>query len=80
MPTDSASIAPLLSKIEAAASAFLKTGNFPNDTERLALIRGAEQLAIAAREQEENLYFTATQVNLPGFPYAKQSFANAGIE
>ena len=72
MPTDSASIAPLLSKIEAASSTFLRTGGFLNDTERLALIRGAEQLAIAAKEQEENLYFTATQVDLPSIPYTGQ--------
>lgn len=62
MPTDSANILPLLDTINAAARQFTETGGFADHATRQRLIRAAESLAIAAREPEENLYFTATQV------------------
>lgn len=62
MPMDTPNIASLAQKIGAAASDLVKTGSFLDNAQRHMLIRAAEQLSIAAREPEENLYFTATQV------------------
>lgn len=62
MPTDIDAIAPLIEQIKTAAAQFTQSDGFSNDGMRLRLIRAAEQIAIAAREPEENLYTTATQV------------------
>lgn len=62
MPTDIESIVPLIEQIKTATAQFTQSDGSSNNRMRLQLIRAAEQLAIAAREPEENLYFTATQV------------------
>lgn len=61
MPTDSEKLRPLFEEIQRSLDTFEK-GDFSNHNERLKLISAAEKLAIAAREPEENLYYTATQV------------------
>lgn len=62
MPTDPEQLRPLFEEIQRSLDTFEKGGDFPDHNERLKLISAAEKLAIAAREPEENLYYTATQV------------------
>jgi hypothetical protein len=62
MPTDSASIIPLAEAINTASKQFIEAGRFPGSAQRQQLVQAAVQLAIAAREPEENLYATGTQV------------------
>lgn len=61
MLTDAGAIAPLVEDIKSALSGF-DDGAFASYAERARLLAAAERLIIAAREPEEYLYFTATQV------------------
>lgn len=61
MLTDAGAIASLVEDIKSALSGF-DNGAFASHAERARLLAAAERLIIAAREPEEYLYFTATQV------------------
>ena len=62
MSTDNASISNLAHAIGQVAQELRDQGASLNNLQREELVRNAEQLAIAARSPEENLYFQATQV------------------
>ena len=64
MPTDNARVIELVQAIGDVIHEVQKEGFSLSNTTREELVRNAEQLAIAAREPEENFYFQATQVCL----------------
>ena len=64
MPAEDASILSLAHAIGQVAQDLRDEGASLSSVRREELVRNAEQLAIAARSPEENLYFQATQVRL----------------
>jgi len=62
MPTDSASIPPLIERINSISSQFYENGRFSDFSKQQQLVRATEQLLIVVREPDENLHHTATQV------------------
>lgn len=61
MPTDAASIARLSKEISDLARTFEDSSNGDINVQQ-QIVLAAERLAIAAREPDENVYHTATQV------------------
>ena len=64
MPTDARAIVKLSQTIATLAENF-KDGPVPKKECQDALVRAAEQLAVAARDPDENMYCLAGQVSQP---------------
>lgn len=62
MPTDNANLLALVKAISKYKQDLMEVGLTLDSASCKELIKNAEELAIAAREPEGNLYFQATQV------------------
>src|SRR5437016_379794 len=62
MPIEPSSILPLVQELSSLTKDYTAVNGFSDNATQERFVQAAEKLAIAARESEENVYFTATRI------------------